>query len=185
MGDEKLNAEEKKTLLELARETISKKLQHGVVEQATTPAGKLGENRGAFVTLNKRGNLRGCIGTFMSDRPLVNTIQEMALSAAQRDPRFPSLEFDELEDVDIEISVLTPLRPVEDVSEIEVGLHGIYITRGFHSGVLLPQVATEYGWDRDEFLHNTCLKAGLPPDAWREDGTKIEIFEAEVFGEKD
>jgi len=107
------------------------------------------------------------------------------LSASLNDPRFPPLTEEELRDIDIEISVLSPLKEIQDVSEIEVGRHGIYITRGYQSGVLLPQVATEYGWDRETFLQHTCQKAGLPPDAWKQEGTKIEIFDAQVFGEKD
>ena len=140
---------------------------------------------GAFVSLHKQGGLRGCIGTFIGLRPLVNTVQEMAISASLNDPRFPPVSEDELKEIDIEISVLSPLREIKDLSEIEVGRHGIYITRGYLSGVLLPQVATEYAWDRDTFLQHTCQKAGLPPDAWKQEGTKIEIFSAQVFGEKD
>lgn len=185
MGDEKLSPEEKRRLLEVARTTIREHLEKGEVgkQPATSPG--LARPCGAFVTLHKHGELRGCIGTFTSPRPLVATIQEMALSSSQRDPRFPPLGAEELDDVDIEISVLSPLRQIGDVSEIEVGRHGIYITRGMRSGVLLPQVATEYGWDRTTFLEHTCLKAGLPPDAWKLDDTRIEVFEAEVFGEEE
>ena len=128
--------------------------------------------------------LRGCIGSFTGSGPLVDTVREMAVSASTRDPRFPPLSEAELGEVDLEISVLSPLRPVSDPNEIEVGRHGIFITRGFHSGVLLPQVASEYGWDRETFLEHTCAKAGLPADAWRDADTRIEVFEAQVFGEK-
>ena len=184
MAESKLNDKEKKQLLQLARETISHELQHGKAEDCQAVEGNLAEPCGAFVSLHVSGNLRGCIGTFVSQRPLVNTVQEMAVSASQRDPRFPAMTPEELKDVDIEISVLSPLKEITDVSEIEVGRHGIYITKGFYSGVLLPQVATEYGWDRDTFLEHTCTKAGLSSNAWKEKGTKIEIFEAQVFGEK-
>lgn len=184
MADEELTTGEKKELLEVARQTISHKLLHGNFEQAVPSGPNLARPCGAFVTLHKDGELRGCIGTFLSNRPLINTVQDMAISAAERDPRFPSLCPDELESIDIEISALSPLRQIEDVSEIEVGRHGIYITRGFYSGVLLPQVATEYGWDRETFLQHTCLKAGLPAEAWKEKDTRIEIFDAQVFGEK-
>ncbi len=184
MADQDLTAQEKKELIEVARQTISLKLQHGKFEQAVPSSPALSRPCGAFVTLHENGDLRGCIGTFQSNRPLVNTVQEMAVSAAERDPRFPSLRPDEIESIDIEISALSPLREIKDVSEIEVGSHGIYITRGFHTGVLLPQVATEYGWNRETFLQHTCLKAGLQPEAWKEAGTKIEIFDAQVFGEK-
>jgi len=185
MADEKLNTEEKKKLLEIARKTIIDKLEKGEIEKETASSEGLGRPCGAFVSLHKLGQLRGCIGTFTSPRPLVNTVQEMAVSSSQQDPRFPPVQEEEMQDIDIEISVLSPLREIKDVSEIEVGRHGIYITKGFNSGVLLPQVATEYGWDRDTFLDHTCMKAGLAPGTWREAGVKIEIFDAQVFGEKE
>ena len=108
---------------------------------------------------------------------------EMAEAAALRDPRFPPVSPDELDDLEIEISVLTVPKEIHDINEIEVGKHGIIIERGFNSGLLLPQVATEYGWDRITFLEHTCRKAGLPPNAWKEKGTIIKIFSAEVFDE--
>jgi AmmeMemoRadiSam system protein A len=184
MADQ-LNPQEQKTLLRIARETIGRKTRGDKPGKVEIPSESLERPCGAFVSLHKHGQLRGCIGTFTSSRPLVNTVQEMAVSASAQDPRFPPVGEDELEDVDIEISVLSPLREIKDVSEIEVGRHGIYITKGFHSGVLLPQVAVEYGWDRDTFLEHTCIKAGLPPDTWKQAGVKIEIFEAQVFGEKE
>jgi AmmeMemoRadiSam system protein A len=185
MSDDKLNQEEKKKLLEIARKTIVDKLKKGEVDKETASSDWLGRPCGAFVSLHKLGQLRGCIGTFTSQRPLVNTVQEMAVSSSQQDPRFPPVQEDEMADIDIEISVLSPLKEITDVNEIEVGRHGIYITKGFNSGVLLPQVATEYGWDRETFLDHTCIKAGLPPGTWKEEGVKIEIFDAQVFGEKD
>jgi len=185
MSDEKLNAEEQKKLLQIARKTILDELRKGKIERETATSDGLGRPCGAFVSLHKLGQLRGCIGTFTSPRPLVDTIQEMALSSSQKDPRFPPVREDEMPDIDIEISVLSPLKEIKDVNEVEVGKHGIYITKGFYSGVLLPQVATEYGWDRETFLDHTCMKAGLPPGTWKEEGVKIEIFEAQVFGEKD
>ena len=185
MADEKLNAEEQKQLLEIARKTILVSLKQGKMDEESAPTKGLGRPCGAFVSLHKLGQLRGCIGTFTSPRPLVNTVQEMALSSSRRDPRFPPVQEEEMQDIDIEISVLSPLREIKDVGEIEVGRHGIYITKGFYSGVLLPQVATEYGWGRETFLEHTCMKAGLPPDTWKEAGVKIEIFDAQVFGEKE
>lgn len=185
MTDEKLNAEEKKKLLEIARKTILDKLKKNEIENESASSEGLGRPCGAFVSLHKLGQLRGCIGTFTSPRPLVNTVQEMAVSSSQQDPRFPPVQEDEMQDIDIEISVLSPLKEITDVNEIEVGRHGIYITKGFNSGVLLPQVATEYGWDRETFLDHTCMKAGLPPGTWKEEGVKIEVFDAQVFGEKD
>jgi len=185
MSDDPLTPEERKELLEVARNTISEKLENNEYVNVPATSEALSKSCGAFVSLHKLGALRGCIGTFIGRRPLVNTVQEMALSASLNDPRFPPVSAEELADIDIEISVLSPLKEIRDISEIEVGRHGIYITRGFQSGVLLPQVATEYGWDRDTFLEHTCMKAGLPADAWKQEGTKIEIFDAQVFGEKD
>jgi AmmeMemoRadiSam system protein A len=141
----------------------------------------LKENRGAFVTLQKQGQLRGCIGYIEGHGPLHHTIQEMAEAAAFRDPRFSPVKEKELSELDIEISVLTPLQRIKDVNEIQVGTHGIYIKKGWYSGLLLPQVATEYGWDRQTFLEHTCQKAGLPSTAWKEKDTEIYIFSADIF----
>jgi AmmeMemoRadiSam system protein A len=141
----------------------------------------LKENRGAFVTLQKRGQLRGCIGYIEGHGPLHNTIKEMAEAAAFRDPRFSPVKEKELPELDIEISVLTPLKRIKDVNEIQVGTHGIYIKKGWSSGLLLPQVATEYGWDRQTFLEHTCQKAGLPPAGWKEKDAEIYIFSADIF----
>ncbi len=185
MSEAKLSDADKTQLLTLARSTIKHKLTGEPIENGPADNERLSEPRGAFVTLHKQGQLRGCIGTFTSKQSLADTIEEMAISASQQDPRFNPVHQEELADIDIEISALTPLRPIENVSEIEVGTHGIYITRGYRSGVLLPQVATEQGWDREQFLQHTCIKAGLPPDAWQAEETKIEIFSAEVFGEKE
>jgi len=185
MADDKLNAEEQKKLLEIARKTILENIMKGKIDKESATTEGLGRPCGAFVSLHKLGQLRGCIGTFKSPRPLVNTVQEMSISSSRQDPRFPPVQEEEMQDIDIEISVLSPLREIRDVNEIEVGKHGIYITKGFSSGVLLPQVATEYGWGRETFLEHTCMKAGLPPETWKEEGVKIEIFEAQVFGEKE
>ena len=105
----------------------------------------------------------------------------MAISAAFQDPRFEPMSAKELEDLDIEISVLTPMKPVTDINEIEVGKHGLMIVKDYYSGLLLPQVATEYGWDRETFLEHTCMKAGLPVNAWKDSDTKIYAFSADVF----
>jgi AmmeMemoRadiSam system protein A len=186
--EEFLSESERESLLREARETLEsyareKKKPKISKEAARTPL--LESSRGAFVSLHKHGSLRGCIGTFEGEGFLINTIQNMTVAAGWQDPRFPPLDVKELEDVQIEISVLTPRRKVKDVNEIQVGKHGIYITRGFNRGVLLPQVATQYGWDRETFLEHTCMKAGLPPDAWKLKDTVIEIFSAEVFSEKE
>ena len=139
---------------------------------------------GAFVTLNERsGELRGCIGSIEAVQPLAQAVASSAVSAAVRDPRFEPVRKEELPDLHIEISVMSPIVPVGDISEIEVGRDGLIIRRGNRAGLLLPQVATEYGWDRDTFLRQTCVKAGLPPDCWRSPDCRIEKFSAEVFGE--
>ena len=180
-----LNNDEKKELLKIARDTIyeyvnnKKRLKLTDIDNP-----KLKMKNGAFVTIKERGELRGCIGNFTSDGPLHDTIVEMAISAAVRDPRFPPVAVSELDKLQLEISVLSPLRKITDVNEIEVGKHGIYIIRGYDRGVLLPQVATEYGWDRETFLAQTCRKAGLPMDAWQK-GAEILIFDAQVFSEDD
>ncbi len=147
------------------------------------PTGALATPCGAFVTLRQGGELRGCIGFIAASRPLLDTVREVAVASAFEDPRFSPLRCEELERTSIEISVLSPLRQISDVSEIRTGVHGILIRRGFRSGLLLPQVATEQGWDRDTFLTHTCYKAGLPPDAWKSPETTIEIFSALVFHE--
>ena len=127
--------------------------------------------------------LRGCIGHIIGILPLKETIQKMSVASSTQDPRFPPVELSELNNIDIEVSVLSPPKKISNPEEIEVGKHGIVISKGFFKGVLLPQVATEQGWDRETFLEHTCLKAGLPTDAWKK-GATIEIFSAQVFGEK-
>jgi len=135
------------------------------------------------VTIKKGGSLRGCIGYVEAIKPLVVTVSEMAAAAALRDPRFPPVGPDELDQLELEISVMSPIFKVTDTSEIQTGLHGLIVRRGAYQGLLLPQVATEYGWDRETFLSHTCRKAGLPPEAWKMEGTEISAFTAEVFGE--
>nr|MBP7886610.1 AmmeMemoRadiSam system protein A [Candidatus Neomarinimicrobiota bacterium] len=142
---------------------------------------RLKVKRGAFVTLEKHHELRGCIGYILPIYPLYKTVIEMAKAAALDDPRFPPVSPSELKDITVEISVLTVPQKISDPSEIEVGKHGIIIKRGFNQGLLLPQVATDYGWDRETFLEHTCLKAGLPRDAWQDKNTEIQIFSAQVF----
>jgi len=184
MSDFSIDQKSKTNLLRLARKTIKKQFKSGM-EENNGESVSININAGAFVTIHKHDELRGCIGTFSSDRPLSEVIQDMAIASAFNDPRFPPLKKHELNEIDIEISVLSPLKETKNVNAIEVGNHGIYITNRFRSGVLLPQVAVEQGWDRDTFLAHTCIKAGLPTDAWKDPETRIEIFTAEVFGEKD
>jgi AmmeMemoRadiSam system protein B/AmmeMemoRadiSam system protein A len=181
--DKGLADDEKQALLRIARASIQAELA-GKKPLAAKGQGTLDEKRGAFVSLKKRGHLRGCIGFIEAKKPLARTVEEMAVAAAFQDPRFEPVRREELKDVKLEISVLTPLRKVADVGEIEVGTHGLYIRKGSRAGLLLPQVATEYGWDRDTFLKETCRKAGLAPDAWLDPETEISLFSADVFGEE-
>ena len=181
--DLELTKADKQTLLKIARTTIEHVVREEKPPEFKVDSPVLKEHRGAFVTIHKKGSLRGCIGYIQAFKPLYLTVVEMAESAALRDPRFLPVTPDEIADLDIEISVLTPIREIQDINEIEVGKHGIIIERYNQSGLLLPQVATEYGWDRESFLDHTCLKAGLPKRCWKEQGTVIKVFAADVFGE--
>ena len=176
-----LNEQEKKTLHQIAKTVVENKARGKAVPEFKVDSPILKENRGAFVTIQKKGQLRGCIGYIEGRGPLYQTVEEMAEAAAFRDPRFTPVTEKELADLKIEISVLTPLKKITDVNEIEVGKHGIYIKKGWYSGLLLPQVATEYGWDRQTFLEHTCNKAGLPSNAWKDKSTEIYIFSADIF----
>ncbi|WKZ32553.1 MAG: AmmeMemoRadiSam system protein A [Thermodesulfobacteriota bacterium] len=178
-----LNESEKRELLLIAREAIESRARRTATNfKIDNASGALNEDAGAFVTINRKGRLRGCIGVFASKDPLWKTVERMAGAAAAEDPRFVPIGEDELPDIEIEISVLTPLRKIDDPEEVEVGRHGLVIALGMKRGALLPQVATEHGFDRETFLSETCVKAGLKPDAWK-DGASIYVFEAEVFGE--
>jgi len=176
-----LNAEEKKLLHHIARTVIENRARGIQVPEFKVDSPILKENRGAFVTINKKGQLRGCIGYIEGRGPLHKTVEEMAEAAAFRDPRFSPVKGKELPELELEISVLTPLRKITDVNEIEIGRHGIYIKKGWYSGLLLPQVATEYKMDRQTFLEHTCQKAGLPSNAWKDKNTEIYIFSADIF----
>jgi AmmeMemoRadiSam system protein A len=178
-----LTKKERKELLRIARETIVTSVSSGKIPHVEAASKGLNSESGCFVTIKQQGRLRGCIGNFISDQPLFRLVQEMAVSAATRDPRFYPMKPQDLEDFELEISVLSPLRKIESVNEIQVGRHGVYIVKNSYRGVLLPQVATEYGWDRNTFLKHTCLKAGLPENAWQKE-CDIYIFSALVFGEE-
>ncbi len=146
------------------------------------------EKRGVFVTLNKRGDLRGCIGYPYPMAPLVDAIVDSAISAAARDPRFPPVAEAELEELRVEVTVLTPpekinAKPKDLPDKIVIGKHGLIVKRGIHQGLLLPQVAPEHGMDKEDFLSHTCMKAGLYPDDWLDDGTEVYSFEGQIFGE--
>jgi len=178
------NQERRKELLKLARTAIEEYILRG---NKIKPPGneELNVMRGVFVTLKINGELRGCIGYIIPIRPLGTTIIDCAIAAATEDPRFSALKPKELNKIKIEISALSPLKRVKNNEEILVGTHGIIISKGLIRGLLLPQVATEYKWDRQTFLEQTCYKAGLPKDAWKEKDTIIEIFSAEVFSEEE
>ena len=180
-----LGSEEKQILLNLARNTVIKVVDGDDPPPLPNESPAIKQPMGAFVTLHWKGQLRGCIGMLEARAPLDETVREMAEAAAMRDYRFQPVTPQEIPDIDIEISALSPLRKINDIDEIEIGIHGIWITKGMNRGVLLPQVATEQGYDRMTFLQQTCRKAGLPPDAWEDPDTIIEIFSADVFGEKD
>jgi len=181
--DHELDEGERTELLRIARSTMVEHFQTGMIPPGRPHRKTLLEGAGVFVTLHTgTGDLRGCIGTFSDETPLYRAIQEMAVAAATSDPRFPSVTEKELESLTIEISVLSSLTPAK-AEEVEVGRHGIYITRSFSRGVLLPQVAVEQGWDRETFLEQTCVKAGLPPNAYKSAQTTIEVFTAQVFSE--
>jgi hypothetical protein len=182
MEDSPLSEQGKVTLLSVARQSIKTYLEENKPNDFEITFPSLLEKRGAFVTLHKDHELRGCIGTFITEKPLYETVIDMAIGAATKDPRFQPLDLDELDNVSIDISVLSELNLIDDVSRIEIGKHGIFIIKGPYKGVLLPQVATENMWDRNTFLEHTCVKAGLQPDAWKE-GCEIYIFSAEIFGE--
>ncbi|MEW6375687.1 MAG: AmmeMemoRadiSam system protein B [Thermodesulfobacteriota bacterium] len=176
-----LGEQDKKMLHHIAKTVIENKVRGKPVPEFKVESHILKENRGAFVTIHKKGQLRGCIGYIEGHGPLHKTIEEMAEAAAFRDPRFNPVKEKELSELELEISVLTPLKKITDINEIEVGKHGIYIKKGWSSGLLLPQVATEYGWDRQTFLEHTCQKAGLPSNAWKDKSTEIYIFSADIF----
>jgi hypothetical protein len=177
-----LTKKEQRELLKMARGTIVGHVTNGKVPDAVSTLPGLNLHSGCFVTIKQNGALRGCIGNFVSDQPLYQLVQEMAVSAATRDPRFYPMKADDLAYFILDISVLSPLEKIASVEEIKVGKHGIYIVKGSYRGVLLPQVATEYKWNRDQFLQHTCIKAGLPQDAWQGE-CDIYIFSAQVFGE--
>jgi AmmeMemoRadiSam system protein A len=176
-----LNDAEQRTLLGLARQAIEAAVRGVEPPPFDAPEGPLTERAGAFVTLHRSGRLRGCIGNIESHRPLYQTVRDCARSAALSDPRFEPVTPQEVPELHLEISVLSPLEDAR-AEDVEVGRHGLMISRGFQRGLLLPQVATQYGWSRERFLEETCLKAGLAPDAWRR-GARIQVFTAQVFSE--
>ena len=173
-------------LLEIAREAVSAAVRGRKPAKTEPRSAELREPRGAFVTVKTRGRLRGCIGQFEATRPLVEIVREMAVAAVARDPRFTwdRLTERELPDVEIDVSVLGPLETIDDPLDFELGVHGIYLRRGFATGCFLPQVATETGWTKEEFLsHCAAGKAGLDPEAWKDPATQVMRFTCEVVSD--
>jgi AmmeMemoRadiSam system protein A len=175
--------EEKKILLHTARESLRSAFAD-TEGRYPKPTENLKTECGAFVTLRIEGKLRGCIGNVTAEQPLFDAVRDLARSSAFRDPRFPPLTEGELPGVEIEISVLTPLEPIEP-QEVVVGTHGLLMRSGLRSGLLLPQVPIEQGWDREEFLTHTCYKAGLPGSCWQDPDTQLYAFTAIVFAESE
>jgi len=179
-----LNPSDRKALLRLARETIDRFLSTKTAPLARNPSPALAQTRGLFVTLKKRGELRGCIGEIVAEKPLYRLVGSVALKSALEDPRFRPLRHEEIGDVEIEISVLTTPAPVSGAGDIVVGRDGVILQKDGRSAVFLPQVATEQGWGRDEMLEQLCRKAGLPAGGWKQ-GARMLTFQAEVFSETD
>jgi len=178
-----LSENEKKKLIDLAYNSIAEALKgREAIIDSSYRSGVMNEERGAFVTLTINGGLRGCIGYIKAIKPLCETIAEMAVQAAFHDPRFPALTQAEFDKIEIEISVLTPMSLIESPDDVVVGRDGLYIVRGYNSGLLLPQVPVENNWDREKFLDQTCIKAGLAPGTWKKSGTQIFRFQADIFG---
>jgi len=178
-----LSLDDRVRLLRLARRCLDARVQREPPPPVERGGG-LDELMGAFVTIHTRGELRGCLGRLETDRPIGETVAHLSAIVSDSDPRFRPLTVSELAFTDIEISALSPEERVASPDEIEVGRHGLIVARGHRRGLLLPQVAIEHGWNRETFLEHTCIKAGLPPDAWRSDAT-IFTFEAQVFGERE
>ncbi|MFO7816580.1 MAG: AmmeMemoRadiSam system protein A [Thermodesulfobacteriota bacterium] len=177
-----LTDEEKDYLRKLALDSIGRELDLESGENLSPPvSSRMEEKLGAFVTLKKDGRLRGCIGNVVGDAPLWKTVEKMARSAAFEDPRFPPVNASEYHDLEIEISILSPLEKVSDLEAIVPGRHGLLVRNAWRSGLLLPQVATEWGWDRETFLAHTCQKAGLPSNCWHDPQTQVFWFQAEIF----
>ncbi|HWM86344.1 MAG TPA: AmmeMemoRadiSam system protein A [Kofleriaceae bacterium] len=178
-----LGPDEKREVLRIARATVSEFLCAGRIPPGRPHRRSLLANAGAFVTLRCGEELRGCIGTQAEDAPLYRAVQEMAVAAATRDPRFPPLRLEEIDGITIEVSVLGDRVVVRDSREIEIGVHGLAVSCRNQRGLLLPQVASESGWTAAEFLGRVCGKAGLPAEAWRASDVTVERFTAQVFAE--
>ena len=182
--DDQYTEAEKKELLQIARKTIENYLTEGKKEYPPTDNPKFSEKRGVFVTLHKEGNLRGCIGYPLPTKPLMEAVVDNAIASSTEDYRFKSVSVNELENIDIELSILTVPQKVNSYKDVVVGRDGIIISKSYQKGLLLPQVPLEQGWDLEQYISGGCWKAGLPKDEWKKD-VDIEIFQAIVFGEKE
>ncbi len=178
-----LTKQEQTVLLDIARDAITSYLRSGTIVEPVRQETSLNQHLGCFVTLSQAGQLRGCIGTFTSQRPLCKEVSIMAVTAATEDPRFYPMDKDDLDNFSIEISVLSPLRKTNNPAEILVGRHGIYLEKDGQRGVLLPQVAIEQRWDREAFLQHACHKAGLEKDDWQAADCDIYLFTAQIIRE--
>ena len=176
-----IELDDQQRLLTLARRALEARVRR---EPAPVPerGGALDNPHGAFVTIHCHGDLRGCLGRLDPREPLAEIVAQLAASVSDSDPRFPPVRPGELGGIEVEISVLTPEREVTSIADVEVGRHGLIVEQGGRRGLLLPQVAAEHGWDAETFVSHTCLKAGLPSDAWRH-GARVLVFEAQVFGD--
>jgi AmmeMemoRadiSam system protein A len=182
-----MNEAQKHILLKAARDTVEAVINGKQMPKISSDDAVLNAHCGCFVTLKNKGELRGCIGQFIADKPLIELVNEMAVASATGDPRFMAdrITPEELEDLDIEISVLSPLKKTSDPLSLRLGIDGIYIKKGYTSGCFLPQVATETGWSKEEFLSSCCdHKAGLKPDAWKDKNTEVYLFTAEIIEEE-
>ena len=185
-----LTQQEKRELLGMARDAIARAVEKGRGagggQDFHAPAGSaLAVPSGVFVTIRVDDELRGCIGYIESSKPLAEVVAEVAVKAALEDPRFPPMDASELALATLEVSILSPLRKIGSVEEIKIGTHGLLLETGRKRGLLLPQVATENGWERETFLDNTARKAGLPAKAWRDPAVSIYVFSAEIVNEKE
>lgn len=172
-------------LLKIARETIESRLNDLLGKTYTIKSESLKKKSGAFVTIYYKGNLRGCVGYISDTKQLHRVVREMAIAAAFNDDRFQKLTKEEFEDIKIEISVISPFKTIENTKEIEIGKHGLVIMHGWNSGLLLPQVAIRNKWDRKKFLEETCNKAGLHKDMYKDHTTTIQTFTAEIIKEEE
>jgi len=173
---------ERRALLELARSALTESVLHGRIQDIPAPVGRLADPAGVFVSIHYQGRLRGCLGKLEATSSVAEAVAACAVSVARDDPRFEPVRAEELPGLEIEISVLSRLEPITP-ELIEVGRHGLLVRRGAFRGLLLPQVPTHYRWSRERFLEETCVKAGLDRDAWKDPETRIEAFTAEVFSE--